>query len=381
MSAKDRELHATEATRNVPIALQKRASLLGIPFELRSQILEECLPDSESVNLSRLAPLRDRATWGWTDGSQSRCDPAILSASKQLYEDASRILYRRNFIIEVNCEERRKENAEPDYDPNWSVSNLGGRFPFNKAKRITFRLGAYDSSEIDHIFHHMVYICGLLSSEGNGLQELRVELLCSEVNGPLKLRVDPNTMKFQVEYGLDENCTSWRDSDRVRFSETCGLTGDFEDQMAFYLQPLALLGRVRDCKIAFSGGVEPSEKLKRVFQHYENALVNQARTSCGEPRWIRLEYTSIMVKHKQRHRHKQLEKIEKHEACLGSTYKGDKSKHSVSSTRYPFWVQAKCDGCDRWLLWLTPGCQCGLRACASCRAELKLKRCALGEVE
>ncbi|KAL8684230.1 MAG: hypothetical protein Q9224_006505 [Gallowayella concinna] len=320
----------------------KPASLLGLPFELRSQIFEESLPDHETVN--------------------RRCDPGILSVNKQLYEEASKILYRCNFIIEVNCSLDRTGLGA--YDPKWRGSRLTGRFPFHKAKQIILQVDAADGIRHNHTFNHMVYICGLL---------------CSEKNTPQRLRVDLGTNPDF--YNEDRGCTFLNHPTRGDFEAEYGFIwgsrfNDFDSHIAFLLQPLALLKQVTDCKIAFPNNDELNENFKGLFQLYEDSIVDQKRTSCEESRWIWLEYMSLLVKQEQEERRKQQMKLANHDSWIAYTYKEHNCKHPGFGKKYyrPNNKKVQCEGCDRWLAWLTKCWKCGMKACASCRADLKHMR-------
>ena len=88
---------------------------------------------SDFQQLSRLPRFYERRSWKIR--GQLRCDPPILSVNKQLYQECSEILYRCNFIVDINCGMAR--TAQALYDQLWRGTNLNGRFPFHKAKQIT----------------------------------------------------------------------------------------------------------------------------------------------------------------------------------------------------------------------------------------------------
>ncbi|KAL8812141.1 MAG: hypothetical protein Q9200_001258 [Gallowayella weberi] len=309
MAANDLVFHGTKTRCNVPGALPKRTSLLGIPFELRSQILEESLPDHERVNFS------SGSTWAWKNSPQQRCLPGILLVSKQLHREASDILYRCNFIIEVNC-------SHCLYDRLWLRREHTANFPFHKAKQITLQVNVLGCCGPNLKFQHMVYNCGLLSSEGLTLGKLRVEFKS------VPKRYDWSTFE----------CTSWDDADRKKFAEDSGSTpgaspDDFDGYLAFLLQPLALI-RVEDCYIEVSGKGKPNDNLERVFQHFQKTLVDQANVSCEAPRWIWDEYTSILGKVEEAERFYQRRELANHEEWLEITHKEYNCKHAGFGVKY-----------------------------------------------
>ncbi|KAL8684307.1 MAG: hypothetical protein Q9224_006449, partial [Gallowayella concinna] len=317
--------------------------------------------------LSRLPPFDQRATWGAMNIPQWRCDPGILSVNRQIYEEASEILYRCNFIIEIN---RRVDKDDQDvYDAKWRGSRLTGIFPFHKAKQITLQVEASLSFSPMVSLFQMIYICGLLSSEGNTPQRLRVELGTNPEFGVDDLR----------RTGQNELAVIWF-ADRFEFFPG-SMPDDFDSHIALLLQPLALLKRVTDLKIVFPEHDEFNENFKGLFQIYENALADQTRTSDEESRWVWLQYVSILVEEEQEERRKQQMKLEYHESWIEYTYKEYNCKHP--GFRKKFFRRklgkVRCSGCDRWWAWLTECRKCGMIACASCRADLKHKQPVLEE--
>ncbi|KAI4284761.1 MAG: hypothetical protein L6R38_001161 [Xanthoria sp. 2 TBL-2021] len=292
----------------------KPASFMGIPVELRSQILEYCLPSEDSVNLSRLPPLSSRSYWKY--GTRRRYDPSVLSVSKCLYEEASDLLYRRNFTIEVNCGLYPHDRAVR-YDPKWRGTKLTGRFPFHKGKQITVQVDAHLCCNPDHVFHHMVYVCGLLLSDSKTVKNLRVEVWDGDAHGRV----------------LKPDCQSWQETGNLGFANHFGLNkysspeDVFDEHLAFLLQPLALGGRVQQCEIALCDQPEPSEGLQATIQHYKNALTGKTSTGSEDTRWIWHEYMSILVKQEQCARRHQQAKLQLHQEWLRSTDQEQSDRH------------------------------------------------------
>ncbi|KAI4218879.1 MAG: hypothetical protein L6R36_008697, partial [Xanthoria steineri] len=223
----------------------KQASFLGLPAELRDQIIGYCLPTEETINLSRLRALKHRKHW--ESGTRHRYDPPVLSINRQVHEEASEMLYRRTFIIEVNCGLDQGEECAygtTTYDSKWRGTKPSARFPFHKARQITIRLDTHLYCNQDHVFHHMLYTCGLLLWDAKCIQKLRVELRADDWHGIV----------------LDPDCRSWKETSGTSFVDRFDMTADYswlnaqagtlpEDQIdkqfAFLLQPHALRGRVR----------------------------------------------------------------------------------------------------------------------------------------
>ncbi|KAI4224648.1 MAG: hypothetical protein L6R36_004523 [Xanthoria steineri] len=113
----------------------KQASFLGLPAELRDQIMGYCLPTEDTINLLRLRALKCRKHW--ESGTRHRYDPLVLSINRQVHAEASEILYHRTFIIEVNCglyQNEESADGTTTYDPKWRGTKLSARFPFHKAR-------------------------------------------------------------------------------------------------------------------------------------------------------------------------------------------------------------------------------------------------------
>lgn len=304
-------------------------------------------------------------------GNRHRYDPPILSISKRLYEEVSDLLYRRNFTIEVNCGLYPHDRAVR-YDPKWRGTKLTGRFPFHKAKQITIQVDAHLCCNPDHVFHHMVYVSGLLLSDSKTIRNLRVEVWDGDAHGRV----------------LKPNCQSWQETGNLGFANHFGLykysspENVFDDHNAFLLQPLALGGRVQQCEIALCDQPEPSEGLQATIKHYKKALTGKTSTGSEDTRWIWHEYMSILVKQEQCARRHQQAKLQHHDEWLRSTDQEYDCKHSGHGKRYRRSLGAKkahCEGCDRWLDWLVEFRNCGMRACIACRKDLKAKRLAIEE--
>ncbi|KAL8839481.1 MAG: hypothetical protein Q9176_004477 [Flavoplaca citrina] len=255
------------------------ASLLGIPREIRDMILELWLPEYESVRLTRLPARYMRHHW--TLGDQRRYDPRILSVCKQLYEEASEILYHKNFIIDVNCGDfEYSENELPGTDWRWRSTNLTGRFPFHKVHQLTLRLDIDISQDPSHLFNHMVYLCGLLLSEAKYMRRLYIEIINNHAYNNY----------------LDEYCPLWKIAGSTSAAEQfsvqqseCSIHRGFDsdsdpslepqntmiDHINFLLKPLALPGRVQKCHIDISDIVPMTPNLKASLLRYEDAVMDK----------------------------------------------------------------------------------------------------------
>ncbi|KAI4236366.1 MAG: hypothetical protein LQ349_002595 [Xanthoria aureola] len=356
----------------------KQASFLGLPAELRDQVIGYCLPTEETINLSRLRALKYRKHW--ESGTRHRYDPPVLSINRQIHDEASAILYRRTFIIEVNCGVYQDENESADgttttYDSKWRGTKLSARFPFHKARQITVRLDTHLYCNQDHVFHHMVYTCGLLLRDAKRIQNLRVELRADDWHGIV----------------LDPDCRSWKETSGTGFADRFNMAADYswldaqagtlpadqiDKQVAFLLQPLALRGRVRSCEIVFCSEHRPSGRLRATMEYYTAVLSGAKGT--GIPNWIRSEYEWIFLRREQRARTRELT----HEAWLRETHESYNCLHSGFGKKWTRRYSVKkpyCAGCDRSFDWVTECWRCGMRACAMCKEDLKKRRPELEE--
>ncbi|KAI4231432.1 MAG: hypothetical protein LQ349_005616 [Xanthoria aureola] len=371
----------------------KQASFLGLPAELRDQIIGYCLPTEDTINvgehfylserltayhiqLSRLRALKYRKHW--ESGTRHRYDPPVLSINRQVQEEASEILYRRTFIIEVNCgvyQDDKSADGTTTYDSKWRGTKLSARFPFHKVRQITIRLDTHPYCNQDHVFHHMVYTCGLLLRDAKRIQNLRVELRADDWHGIV----------------LDPDCRSWKETSGTGFADRFNMAADYswldaqagtlpadqiDKQVAFLLQPLALRGRVQSCEIVFCSEHRPSGKLRATMAYYHAVLSGDKGT--GIPNWIRSEYEFIFFRREERARTRELT----HQAWLRDTNEEYKCLHSGFGKKWTRKYSPKkpnCAGCDRSFDWITECWRCGMRACAMCKEDLKKKRPELEE--
>lgn len=216
----------------------------------------------------------------------------------------------------------------------------------------------------------MVYVCGLLLSDAKSLKNLRVEFV-----------------EEDWTY-LETKCRSWENTSNIGFANHFGVVADlFPDMMdrriAFLLQPLALGGQVDDCDITLCSQQQPyrpSEYLETTIQHYKNVLLGKEKASDEDSKWIWLEYMSILVKQEQWARRDQQAKLKIHELWLQNVHRDYDCKHPGAGKQYRRCCKkAHCEGCERWLDWLTECRKCGMRACTACKADLKEKRPELEE--
>ncbi|KAL8854094.1 MAG: hypothetical protein Q9221_001014 [Calogaya cf. arnoldii] len=356
-------------------SLREIATLLGLPREVRDMILVHWLPQYEDVRLTRLpAPYKRRH---WMLREKRRYDPRVLSVCKQLYEEASEMLYNWNFVVDVNCGDGEwNETTLPGTDWRWCGTNLTGRFPFHKARQLTFRIDINTCHDPDHLFYHMVHICDFLLSEVIYLENLRIEISNSLTHTSC----------------LDVYCLSWQNTDSVGTAATfnveqtdgptdldhpdyaSGSESAMVDYVAFLLRPLALPGRVQNCKINVLENVPMTPSLKKLLLHYEDALTDKRPFGYKETKSLWDHYLSILNERAESERNQRQLDAENHDVWLVNTHQLYKCKHpSRAAKKYSRHCgkDAECDGCQRWFHFLMECRKCSVRACTSCMSSLR----------
>ncbi|KAL8854095.1 MAG: hypothetical protein Q9221_001015 [Calogaya cf. arnoldii] len=288
---------------------EKPFPLLRLPRELRHNILEYVVPHPESVDLSKPRLFIHRQYW--EHAGQPRCDPPILSVNKQLYEESCDILCRSNFIITINCC-AHSTTQDSTFESGYLGPNL---FPFHRAKQITLRMIPHRGlSEPDHLFHHMLYVCGLLFSKAKSIKHLSIEVL-------------RYIHRFILRYNDRDECPSWTTTGRTGVAEQLGLKpspepGSMTEYISLFLRPLELPGRVANCQITVSERLEQyiTLDLQKTLDRYKKALTDGEPFSYEETKWLWDEYMAILDRKDQLRREHRNAKQEKHQTWLLDTH-------------------------------------------------------------
>ncbi|CAO1602465.1 hypothetical protein XANCAGTX0491_006075 [Xanthoria calcicola] len=313
---------------SLPPGPPKPASLLGIPPELRIQIWELCLPSDHEINLSDPPRFRWRRTSPCD--TNRRCDPPVLFINRQVYEEASEVLYGRTFVVEVNC------GLWLDHKDRERFTELPWKFPFHKARQIIVRMDAHLLCDSNHVFHHMLYVCGLLflSNKSRSIESLSVEIWAADPHGRV----------------IHSECPSWRDSGNTGFAEAFGIeesrdreedeenvsTKHVDDRISFLLQPLALRKSVGKTEVVFCSPYKPSDNLRNTMDHYKALLRGERHTTYRDTNWLRTEYFSILAKRKECAKQIRQDREQRHEEWLRKT-------HEQYSCRHPrFKIYSRC---------------------------------------
>ncbi|KAL8882960.1 MAG: hypothetical protein Q9192_007492, partial [Flavoplaca navasiana] len=352
----------------------KKASLLGLPAELRIKIWKNCLTPEGTVNLSRLVPLDRRAVWQC--GDRQRFDPSVLSINRQIYEEASEILYHRNFIVEVNCGPNPYDVGTIRYS-KWRGGELPRHFPFHRARHITVCIDAHVRCDPDHVFHHMVSLCGLLFVDTKSIKSLCVEVWAGDANGRC----------------IRSDCRSWEEAGSTGFADRFGVdphpdreddyeepsTKSVDDSIFFLLQPLALGKHVEKADVVFCSEYKPSENLRFTLDHFKALVRGEIRTDRHDTTWLRQEYLSIISKRKQCAQQIRQQRAQHHKEWLQRTLKDNYCPHPGIGKTYQRdggCKKAYCEGCDRWKDFLLRCWKCDMSVCKDCKEDLKKKQSA-----
>lgn len=254
-------------------------------------------------------------------------------------------------------------------------TELPRKFPFHRAKHITIRIDAHVHCNTDHVFHHMVYVCGLLFVPTKSIESLSVEIWAEDSHGRV----------------LSCECPSWKSTGRNGFAEAFDIeefryweqveenasTKHVDNRIAFLLQPLELRKRVDKGDIVFCSPHQPSDNLAYTIDYYRALLHGKTHTSNRETNWLRTEYFSIITKRKENAKRVQQERKQHHEEWLQRIHEEYDCRHNRFKPYRRCGKNAHCEGCDRWLESLTRCRLCDMKACETCRADLREKWSAL----
>lgn len=188
-------------------------------------------------------------------------------------------------MIDINC---GSENHAARFDQSWRGSHLKGDFQFHLTRQVTLRIGIFavdGVQELDYVFDHMVYVCSLLSSEAKSIRKLTVEFSCGledweQVNTKCTCFFGVESSGYASQFGLDVTPPSERMEERVKF----------------FLQPLALPGRVAEFEVDLPGRLSQDEGLQRLAQYYKDAVTTEdqsKRISYKKSLWLWNRYTEL----------------------------------------------------------------------------------------
>lgn len=310
----------------------------------------------------------------WTCGDRERYDPSVLSINRQVYEEASEILYYRNFIVEVNCGPNPYDEGIIRY-AKWRGMELSRHFPFHRARHITVCIDAHVRCDPDHVFHHMVSLCGLLFGETKSIKSLCVEVWAGDATGRC----------------IRHDCRSWEETGSEGFAGRFGVdphsnheddyeepsTKSVDDSIFFLLQPLALRKHVKKADIVFCSEYKPSENLRNTLDYFKALLRGEIRADPHDTTWLRQEYLSIISKRKQRIQQIWQDRAQHHSKWLKETLERYDCSHAGKGKTYQRGggcKKAYCEGCDRWKDFLLKCWKCEMRVCKDCREDLKKKQ-------
>lgn len=156
---------------------------LRIPLELREQIYGYLLPDRDVTSWNaRGSCIRmpyDESRFGSLRCDGGPCDPAILRASRQMNREASAVLYRRIFTIQV-----RPDGFDFLADSFGTLENIRC-FDFGAAKRLRIVILAPSRDQPAQMFVIRENFIALLNvlKRFSHLQDLEIELAYGDQTG------------------------------------------------------------------------------------------------------------------------------------------------------------------------------------------------------
>ncbi|KAL8671826.1 MAG: hypothetical protein Q9168_003686 [Polycauliona sp. 1 TL-2023] len=298
----------------------------------------------------------------WQLGNQWRYDPHVLSICKQIYEEASDLLYCTNFVIDIDNADNSPYEGR-DLDRKWRGTNLTGRFPFHKAKQITIRVDACCGRGSES-FSHMLYVCGLLRYEAKFIQHLTIEILHDRESWAFS----PLWRSFG-ELDIAESFTSKR---KVRSADEYDESSEIVEATELLLAPLALPQRVQACTITLADNLPTTPGLEHVVHQYEESMTDRLPIDSEDTQWLQDGYQSILDRLDEEKKYQHRQQLEKHEAWLIDTHNHRRCKHSsLKKYRRSVGKDYECDGCGKWHHWVLECRKCEERACTACMKSLK----------
>ena len=409
-------LETTESA--IMVSEPKSSRLLELPIEVRLMILQEVLPAINPVNVgpslvhhwlceltvTQLSELpffwrrsnqypydslnphfRNRSYWYYYINGKRRCVPPVLSVCKQLFHDVEMLhWYDRTFIINVNC---GTEQFARSFEQLFRGERLNGRrIPFAKMKEFVIRIGIlshtleYPFDTIAHLYDHMVYVCGILLSDAKSIKRLRVEF--HTVEQPLPECDDSHGVegRFGSPFDRFRGCRSFLDLEQseIRIEhdvEQHGYQLTQAEAIKYLIQPLALPGRVDECKIVLPAEVSDDMELVQLTDRYQRAVTDVEPFSREECQDIWDRYIELIDSRDMRKTRRHWERVALQTAWLKKELANETCKHTGGwGRKYPMNGNSKCEGCDRWYRWLTKCRRCEMRACVPCRKALKAER-------
>ncbi|KAL8667729.1 MAG: hypothetical protein Q9202_000584 [Teloschistes flavicans] len=180
-------------------------------------------------------------------GNEKRCDPPLLSVCRKLSSDASKVIYDREFVIEVDCAHVTISSR---------FRRKASHFPFQKARQVTLRIGIPERShgpEIEHIFDHLTHLYGLFFSTPNTVKKLGLQF-------------------HELPELFFVDCESFHGVSKSGAADTIGFSSYYlesiEERIAAFLPPLAICGQVSELQIHLPGEQSQSVGLQKLCDHY-----------------------------------------------------------------------------------------------------------------
>ncbi|KAI4251511.1 MAG: hypothetical protein LQ352_004802 [Teloschistes flavicans] len=281
-----------------------------------------------------------------------------LIGVRQISSDASKVLYDREFVIEVNCVHLKTGSR---------FRRKANHFPFQKARQVTLRIGIPErshGSEIEHVFDHLTHLYGLFFSTPNTVKKLGLQF-------------------HELPELFFADCESFQGVPKSGAADTIGFSSYYmeriEEGIAALLPPLAICGQVSELPIHLPGEQSQSVGLQKLCDHYRKMTTAVSAGRVGgnveykvmEERYLKLLSADLM-KEAQMERAEQIQykrrlKIMcKNHSC---THTGPAEECAGRGNQ-----DSKCKGCRKWVSWLLECSDCKFKACAGCIQQLRITR-------
>ena len=234
------------------------ASLMGLPREIRDQILECLLPNNQSIDVKR-EPRRvwypnlrhyhefydERASLRHEDEA---CHPTILQTCHQLNAEGSRIMYNRAFHLRIDggAERGHRYGAINFVNNMWPSAFEQFRFQYAKAKEIQLDLVAESDSNMPLFLINLAAVCKRLDKE-RSLRNVRINFL-----DPVPQFANGNAWYWS---GLENEASHVR------------------EHIELVLQHLAQLRNVCQAKVVLPEKLRDDSELQSLVRDCENAMM------------------------------------------------------------------------------------------------------------
>ncbi|KAL9578597.1 MAG: hypothetical protein Q9203_007038, partial [Teloschistes exilis] len=299
--------------------------------------------------------------WTWIHGNARRCDPPVLSVSRELSSDASKVLYNREFVIDVDCEHLSIGSRFHRF------YEIVGHFPFQKARQVTIRIGVgtqCDMEDVEHIFDHLVHLFGLLFQNPNSVKKLELQSYQSHEDPGFRV-VPCWCFEGICKPGVADKIDPYPSS-LVKLGQL----------IKSVLPALAICGQISELLIHLPGELSQSVYLQEVSTFYQEMTITASTGRAGGSEGYQVMEARYQDLVQARSRHvAQMERDSEngYRLWLRRMCKKNPCKHAGPTEKQTRRGNrdSKCEGCMRWYRWLLecPECKLQIMRALHARAE------------